>query len=187
MKKSIIVILLSTLVLTACHSNEINDPTINLELANTPYTSEKYGLDEDGIGVVVASKFYDTETEDETGRIVIYVQGKDWHNEGFMSWTENHLINSKCNDKDCLEYLLYEVFQLQEDNFLNETLNYFSAFYELDEDFILKRREFEGYDGFIEVTISENKEANIYSDPFILVEQGKQDQLVIESHVYEIQ
>lgn len=187
MKKSIIVILLSTLVLTACHSNEINDPTINLELANTPYTSEKYGLDEDGIGVVVASKLYDTETEDETGRIVIYVQGKDWHNEVFMSWTENHLINSKCNDKDCLEYLLYEVFQLQEDNFLNETLNYFSAFYELDEDFILKRREFEGYDGFIEVTISENKEANIYSDPFILVEQGKQDQLVIESHVYEIQ
>ena len=83
--------------------------------------------------------------------------------------------------------MLYEVFQLQEDNFLNETLNYFSAFYELDEDFILKRREFEGYDGFIEVTISENKEANIYSDPFILVEQGKQDQLVIESHVYEIQ
>lgn len=186
MKKSIIVILFSTLVLTACHNNEKNDPTINLELANTPYTSEEYELDEDGIGVVVASKIYDTETEDEKGRIVIYVQGEDWHNEVFMAWMECHLINAFCNDKDCLERLLYEVFQLQEDDFLNETLNYFSSFYELDEDFILKRREFEGYDGFIEVTISENKDANIYSKPYILVEQGKQDQIIIESRVYEI-
>ena len=187
MKKSILLILLSTLVLTSCHINNKNDPTIDLELANTPYSSEKYQLDESKIGVVVASKLYDTETENETSRIVIYVQDEKWHNEVFIAWMECHLINAYCNDKDCLERLLYEVFQLQEDDFLNETLNYFSSFYKLDKEFIHKYREFEGYDGFIEVTISENKDANIYSKPYILVEQGKQDQLIIESRVYEIQ
>lgn len=184
--KKILIILLFTFSLTACHNNEKNDPTLELELVNTPYYSEEYMLDEDKIGVVVASKIYDTETGNETGRIIIYVQGEEWHNEVFLSWTENFGIIENCTDKDCLEYLLYDIFQLQKDDFLNETLNYFSEFDELDKNFILKRREFEGYNDFLKIDISQTKDVQIYSDRSIIIEQGKKDQLVIESHLYQI-
>ena len=174
-----------SLVLVACDIQE-NNTTIDISLAEVPYYSEEYDLDENKVGAVVASKIYDMESKTESAKIVIYVQGKQWHDEIFMSWTENYLINKNCNDKDCLEYLLYEIFQLSSDDFLKEVLNHFSVVNKIDEDFILKRRDVEGYDGFIKVDIGLEKKAQVYLEPIIIVEEGTRDQIIVETRLYEI-
>lgn len=132
----------------------------------------------------MVSKVYDTTNHVEKGEITFYVQGIKAHEEILLSWSENYLIQKDCTDADCLRYLFYEVFQIEEDEYLNETIDLFNQYQEVVDLFITQRQKLSNYDGFIQITIRDEKEVQKYHASTISIGQGKKDDLVIQSQVY---
>ena len=136
--------------------------------------------------VLTVTRYQNLQNNSNSYAFIFYSSNYEVLQEIFLSWTENYLTRSDCNEADCLYYLIQK-FGITADTFLIDAIQSFENIVDHTTDFAVKRRDFIEFEGMTQVTISHHyKKVNVAMNPDIYLIFGEANGFLIDTQIYEI-